>query len=144
MHLTNQSINYASAPVRIERKKVLDQWEDSVRDLDTIYYAKVIVNYDSNYFFRVSICYQTHLKTPMCIYILFPGPYDPRLFCKKWISALQAVAVDKGTGSDKGEGSAVAYSNPVYYHSKAFATKPTEEERLRQNIEEKYPSHLCK
>ena len=56
----------------------------------------------------------------------------------------KVVAVDKGTGSDEGEGSAVVFSNPAYYHSKRFIKKLTEEEAVRQNLKEKYPSHICK
>ena len=52
--------------------------------------------------------------------------------------------MDKGTGSDEREGSAVVFSNPIYYHSKPFTKKLTEEEVVRQNIKDKYPSHLCK
>ena len=59
-NLTDIRINYSSAPVRIERKQVLDQWKDSLRPLETIYYAKVIVKYDTNYIFRVST--SDHMK----------------------------------------------------------------------------------
>ena len=58
MNLTELSINYSIAPVRIERKQLLDKWEDSIRPLSTIYQAKVTTNYDSNYIFRVSARYQ--------------------------------------------------------------------------------------
>ena len=51
--MTN-SINYSSAAVRIGRKNLLDEWKDSVRPLETIYYAKVAVKFDSNYIIRVS------------------------------------------------------------------------------------------
>ena len=55
------------------------------------------------------------------------------------------MAVDKGTGSsNKGEGSAVVFSDAVHYHSKQFVKKPTQEEIVRKNIQLKYPSRLCK
>ena len=55
------------------------------------------------------------------------------------------MAVDKGTGSsNEGEGSAVVFSDAVHYHSKRFMKKPTQEEIVRQNIQSKYPSLLCK
>ena len=58
---------------------------------------------------------------------------------------MQAVAVDKGTGSsNEGEGSAVVFSDAVHYHSKPFVKKPTQEEIVRKNIQLKYPSFLCK
>ena len=53
------------------------------------------------------------------------------------------MAVDKGTG-DNEEGSAIVFSSPVHYHSKAYARKPTKEEVLRQQIEQDYPSAECK
>ena len=52
--MTNILINYSSAAVRIGRKNLLDEWKDSVRPLETIYYAKVTVEFDSNYVIRVS------------------------------------------------------------------------------------------
>ena len=52
--MTNILINYSSAAVRIGRKNLLDEWKDSVRPLETIYYAKVTVKFDSNYVIRVS------------------------------------------------------------------------------------------
>ena len=54
------------------------------------------------------------------------------------------MAVDKGTGSGGSAGGAVVFSNPVYYHSKAFAREPSAEEIVRRNIQLKYPSRLCK
>ena len=53
----------------------------------------------------------------------------------------KAVAVDKGTGD---EGSAIVFSSAAHYHSKPYERKPTEEEIVRQSIEAKYPSAICK
>ena len=39
----------------IERKTFLDEWEDSMRPLTTMYYTKIRVKYDMNYIFRVSL-----------------------------------------------------------------------------------------
>ena len=55
MNTTGVPIKYSSAPVLFEMKKFLDQWEDSMRPLTMVYYAKIHVEYDTNYIFRVSL-----------------------------------------------------------------------------------------
>ena len=53
-NVTGSPIKYSSAPVLFEMKKFLDEWEDSMRPLTTVYYARIAVEYDTNYIFRVS------------------------------------------------------------------------------------------
>ena len=55
MNTTGVPIKYSSAPVLFEMKKFLDQWEDSMRPLTMVYYAKIHVEYDTNYIIRVSL-----------------------------------------------------------------------------------------
>ena len=54
-NITGLPVRYSSAPVMIERKTFLDEWEDSMRPLTTMYYTKIRVKYDMNYIFRVSL-----------------------------------------------------------------------------------------
>lgn len=49
------NLAYSVVSVRLERKKLLDEWEDSIRPLVTRYVAKVKVEPEANYTFRVSL-----------------------------------------------------------------------------------------
>ena len=81
-NLTDLSLNYSIAPVRIQRKQLLDKWEDSIRPLSTVYQAKVNVTYDSNYIFRVSerliiVCNNYNYNN-----YLFPSIQFKKLYCR--------------------------------------------------------------